>query len=81
MICTLEKHGVAPPKPQVSSLWSFRTKLMSAAIAIEELRPNYMQGYGNLTDDATRDLEAMANEITNILNLMDSYLTHGTGPE
>ena len=78
MVLTLEKHGVTLPKPQVSSLWSFKIKLMSAASAIEELRPKYMQGYGNLTDDATRDLEALASQTKDILDLMSSYLTRGT---
>ena len=81
MVRTLEKHGVTLPKPQISSLWSFKTKLMSAAIAVEELRPKYMRGYGDLPDDATRDLEALASQITDILDRMSSYLTRGTGPD
>ncbi len=81
MVRVLEKHGIEIPKPQVSSLWSFKTSLMSAAIAIEELRPKYMRGYGDLTDDATSDLEALASQITDILDRMSNYLTRGTGPD
>jgi hypothetical protein len=81
MVRTLEKQGITPPKPEVSSLWSFKTKLMSAAMAIEELRPESMQGYGDLTDEATRDLEAVADQIADILDLMGGYLNRGTAPD
>jgi hypothetical protein len=60
-------HG---PKTQISSLWSFRTTLMTAGIAIEDLRPKYMRGYGDLPEEAVRDLEALASQVTDVLDRM-----------
>jgi GTP-binding protein EngB required for normal cell division len=81
MVRILEDQGIEIPKPRISSLWSLKSTLMTAAIAIEELRPKYMRGYGNLSDEATQGLESLTSQITDILDRMSDYLGRGAGPD
>ena len=75
----LESQGLSAPKPQISSLWSFQTTLLSARIAMEELAPKHMRGYGDLPDDAAHELEVMITQIKNTFDRMSGYLARGAG--
>jgi GTP-binding protein EngB required for normal cell division len=81
MVRILERHGIAVPKARISSIWAFQTTLSSARTAVEELAPKYMRGYGNLPDDAARDLEVLTTQIMDVLDRMSSYLAQGVGQD
>lgn len=48
----LEHHGIAQPPPSIHSTWAFRTTLALMRVALEELRPRSMRGYGELSEEA-----------------------------
>jgi signal recognition particle receptor subunit beta len=81
MVSILESQGIATPKPQVSSLWAFQTALLSAKLAVEELRPRHMRGYGELPDDAAHKLEVATTQLLDVLDRMSSYLAGGAGQD
>jgi GTP-binding protein EngB required for normal cell division len=81
MVRILESDGIAVPKPQVSSLWSFQATLLSAKVAVEGLAPKYMRGYGDLPDDAAHKLEVLTTQIMDVLERMSSYLARGAGQD
>ncbi len=81
MVRTLESQGIAASRPSVSAIWSFRTALMSAKIAVEELRPKYMRGYGELAEEAAQKLEAVSAQLADVLDRMSNYLAQGAGQD
>jgi len=81
MVRILESQGIPVPKPQISSLWSFQTTLLSAKIAVEELAPKYMRGYGELSDDAAHELDVLMTQLMDVLDRMSGYLVRGAGQD
>ena len=81
MVRILESQGITLPKPEISSLWSFQTTLMSAKIAVEELAPQYMRGYGELSADAVHELNMLTTQLMDVLDRMSSYLARGAGQD
>jgi GTP-binding protein EngB required for normal cell division len=79
MVRILEGQDIAIPKPQVSSLWSFQTTLLSARIAVEELAPKYMRGYGEISDDAAHELDVLMAQLMDVFDRMSGYLARGAG--
>jgi GTP-binding protein EngB required for normal cell division len=74
---TLNRFGAAAPPPGVSGVWSAKTSLMGARIAVAELAPRTMRGYGALSADGERDVRATVSEISELLDQMESYLAQG----
>jgi GTP-binding protein EngB required for normal cell division len=75
----LEQCGVELPEPHISATWAARTVLTSADIAIEELRPQYMRGYGDLSESTAKELEVLVAELLDLVTRMETYLAHGSG--
>jgi len=63
----LEENGILVTKPYRSVLNQINVTLIFADIAIEELRPQRMKGYGKLSDSATEELNAMVEELKELL--------------
>ena len=81
MVRILGGQGIAVRGPQVSSIWAFQTMLASARIAVEELAPKYMRGYGDLPGEAAHDLEVLQTQITEVLDRMSRFLAQGAGQD
>jgi GTP-binding protein EngB required for normal cell division len=77
MAAALSRFGVAVAPPAVSGVWSARTNLMGAQIALAELAPRTLRGYGALTEEDERDLRATVSELSELLDQMESYLAQG----
>lgn len=75
MTQTLVRYEIPLPTPRISSLWLFRTALLTAQLAIEDLRPIHMREYGHLSDEETKDLEVLYAKIVEILNRMSRCAT------
>lgn len=70
---------ISIPPPGVSAIWSLRTHLISVEIALEELAPKYLRGYGPL-DEATADgVNALLAQVRTVLTELERYLTSGLG--
>jgi GTP-binding protein EngB required for normal cell division len=77
----LERHGITLPPPAISSIWAFRTTLTLARIAMEEARPKYLRGYGELKEDAAAEVEADLAQILDLMGRMEAYLAQGSAGE
>jgi GTP-binding protein EngB required for normal cell division len=78
---SLAAFGLEPPPPQVSAVWSARVTLTSTEIAVEDLRPAAMRGYGELNPGAARSLEVFVAELGALLRQMADYLAQGPGAD
>jgi GTP-binding protein EngB required for normal cell division len=77
----MENHGIDLPRPHVSSVWSARTTLNFAEIAIEELKPRYMRGYGGLPEEAAHELNLLVTQLADLLHRMEGFLAQGAGKD
>jgi hypothetical protein len=78
MVRILEEQGIAIPKPDISSVASFRNALLFAQIAVEELGPRYMRGYGEVSDEVAHELNVLTAQIKDVLDGMNDYLVRGS---
>lgn len=67
MLRILKELGIDIGKPDQSVLKYLSTSIEFADMAIEELRPKYIRGYGALSDAAKDDLNAIADELQGLL--------------
>lgn len=67
MFRILKDRGIDIGEPVQSVLRHLRTSIEFADMAIEELRPKYIRGYGALSDAAKDDLNAIASELQDLL--------------
>jgi hypothetical protein len=59
----LKEQRIAFPEPHCGSRWAANTALLYAAIAIDELDPNRLRGYGRLSDAGNNLLETINGEL------------------
>lgn len=59
---------IAETPPDISGLETFITALMFAGVAFEELRPKYLRGYGELDEDASREIDRFVSEIRALID-------------
>lgn len=70
----MQRHAMVVPAPTVSTLKVFHTSLTFARIAVEELRPEYLRGYGELESaDEAQVLQVIA-ELSALLQRIAGYL-------
>ena len=68
-----------PLKPPVSGvLWAARGHLSFAGIAIAEIAPEHMRGYGQFSEDDARTMDSIVAELNAELSRITEYLAQGT---
>ena len=75
----LDSLGITIPPPQFDARFSIRTALTFADNAVEELRPKYMRGYGDVPDSILADLDGVVDELRIVLHRLDDYLAQDPG--
>lgn len=63
----------------VSAVSSFRVALSFAGTAVEELRPTYLRGYGEVDAESLAAAERLVADLKSLLGHMTNYLDRGTG--
>jgi GTP-binding protein EngB required for normal cell division len=75
----LDTCAIPAPPPTVSAIWSLRTHLMAVEIALEDLGPRRLRGYGTLDDATAAGIAALLAQIRTTLAELDGYLAVGLG--
>lgn len=78
MQAMLERQHIAPREHHVSAIWSARTAVTMAEVALDELRPQRLRGYGELSVEAAAEVNAMIGELYDLLSRLNTYLAAGT---
>jgi GTP-binding protein EngB required for normal cell division len=63
----------------ISMLWRFRVATSFMSIATEELRPEYLRGYGEVDVESAAAIERLVADMKTILRRMAIYLDRGEG--
>ena len=74
LIQVLDRFGIEPPSPRTSALHAARVNLLYAEVALEELRPPRLRGYGEVAPEAAVDLEEVVEELRGLLRAMAEKL-------
>ncbi len=75
----IRAHGLTIPEPQISALWAFRSTLLAVSNTLEEIRPQYMVGYGPVDESAREDLQTISAELLNIIDQLGKSLAEPPG--
>jgi hypothetical protein len=73
LLQVLARQSLAPEEPRISALHSIQVNLTFIGVAITELAPRYMRGYGAVSEEGAADLNGIVEDLQEAVNeLMDS---------
>ncbi|MCL6545439.1 MAG: dynamin family protein [Bryobacteraceae bacterium] len=73
----LEAAGVERPGPQFSALHSVRVTLSFVRIAVQEMAPRYLRGYGALSEQMEAELRGLSAELEAVIAGLERNLALG----
>ena len=75
----IQRHELSDSMRPMSGLKVFNIALNFALISVEELRPSYLRGYGQVDENSAADLERFSAELHSVLRRAEEYLLRGEG--
>jgi GTP-binding protein EngB required for normal cell division len=81
LVRVLEGQSIAPEKPSIPASRAVHVHLGAIDIAVEELKPNYMRGYGEVPQGAATELNGIVGELSGLIQRLDRYLSEGVGED
>ncbi len=73
----LSSVGIQHGGAQFGSLHSIRVTLTFIRIAVQEMAPEHLRGYGDLSDDATSELRGLCTELEGLIDVLERNLALG----
>jgi hypothetical protein len=70
----LAGQSLAPENPRISASHSIHVNLTFVEIAIAELAPHYMRGYGPVSDQGSTDLYGIIAELQSTVKELHRYI-------
>lgn len=77
----LEGQGIEPPPPSIPAARAVRANLTAIDIAVEELKPSYMTGFGAISPEIAVELNGIAGELRSLVTRLDRYMAGGAGQD
>jgi hypothetical protein len=68
-----------PQPPEIPATRAIMTDLSFVDVAIEELKPSYMLGYGVVPEDAADELNGVVDELRSMVEDMQRYMRREVG--
>lgn len=81
LVRILEGQGIAREKPSIPMSRAVHVHLGAIDIAVEELEPKYMRGYGDVPQNAATELKGIVAELSGLVHHFDRYLSEGVGED
>jgi GTP-binding protein EngB required for normal cell division len=81
LLRVLDGQGIPREKPSIPASRAVHVALGAIDIAVEELKPQYMRGYGDLPEAAATELNGIAGELRSMVSNLDRYLVEGAGQD
>ena len=79
LIRVLDRQNIERPRADIPVARSLHSTLAFVNIAAEELKPQYMRGYGEVPPAAAAELNGIAGELQDLVKQLDQYLIRGAG--
>jgi GTP-binding protein EngB required for normal cell division len=77
----LDGQGIPRPEAWVPTSRAVYTALTTIDIALEELRPRYMKGYGEVAPELATELEGISGELRGLTERLNRYLMQDAGQD
>lgn len=81
LVRVLDGQGISRDRRTIPVSRAIAATLVSVDISVEELRPKYMRGFGNLAGSAPADLDGIAGELKTLVTRLDRLLAQGAGQD
>ena len=78
LVRVLDGQHIERPVADIPVSRSLHAVLTFIDIAVEELKPEYMRGYGQVPAAAAVELNGIAGELRGLVNQLDQYVTRGS---
>ncbi len=79
LVHTIAWQRMLPEPPNIPATRAVATNLSFVDIAIEELRPKYMRGFGEVPEGAVAELNGVVHELRSLIDGMQGYLKQELG--
>jgi GTP-binding protein EngB required for normal cell division len=77
----MKEQQIAFREPHCGSRWAANTALLYAAIAVDELDPDRLRGYGQIPDAGNNRLETINGELHSLITKLQDYLAQDPGAD
>jgi len=77
VVRVLDEQKISQEKPFIPASRAIRVALATIEIAIEELKPKYMRGYGDVSEAVVTELNGIVGELLSLVSEFDRYLAAG----
>jgi hypothetical protein len=74
LLQVLARHSLAPEEPHIAASHSIDVGLTFIEIAIAELDPHYMRGYGPVSEEGANDLHGVIAELQSAVKELHRYI-------
>jgi hypothetical protein len=74
LVQVLARQSLAPEEPRISAAHAIHVDLTFIEIAIAELAPHYMRGYGPVSEQGAADLHGVIAELQSTVKELHKYL-------
>ncbi len=81
LVRVLDGQGIPRENPSIPASRAVHVALGTIDIAVEELKPHYMHGYGDLAEAAATELNGIVGELRGLVSKLDRYLLEGVGED
>jgi GTP-binding protein EngB required for normal cell division len=81
LVRVLDGQGIPRPEAWIPASRAVYTSLTVIDIAVEELRPRYMRGYGEVPAELATELEGISGELRGLVARVNQYLLQGAGED
>jgi GTP-binding protein EngB required for normal cell division len=82
LVQVMEGQGMSSSsQPGIPVSRAVHSRLYVIDVAVEELKPQYMMGFGNLPDTAATELNGIAGELQALVSRLGQYLDKGAGQD
>ena len=79
LLRTLAWQHMKPNPPEIPATRAVTINLAFIDIAVEELKPGYMKGYGSVPEDAVAELNGIVYELRSLVENTERYVRQGIG--
>jgi GTP-binding protein EngB required for normal cell division len=81
LVRVINGQGIPREKPFIPASRAIHVNLGGIDIAVEELKPKYMRGYGEVPPWVATELNGIVGELAGLVQRFDRYLSEGSGED
>ena len=81
LLGVLKGLGISVPGASIPASRAIQVMFGAVDIAVEELKPHYMLGYGHLPESVATELNGIVGELSGLIFRLERYLAQGIGQD